>query len=86
MGNTTPEYLKITFGSKGVQNIQASNEWKPALIAGKQYANMKTNNVCPLYYSEYALLNPGVGKVKAKDFIIVINGTEYSLASIINQL
>lgn len=85
-GDIGYNYLAVNLGSKGVQNINGTNDWVPALIAGRQYPNMSTDNVLPLYYSQYALVNPGAGKVKAKDFILVVNGTEYSLASVINQL
>lgn len=82
----TDPSLLVKFKSVGVQNILGSNNWYPSMIAGRQYANMKINNVLPVYYSQYALLNPGVGKAKAKDFILVINGTEYSLAQAISKL
>lgn len=82
---TNPSLL-VKFKSLGVQNILGSNNWYPSMIAGRQYANMRVNNVLPVYYSQYALLNPGVGKAKAKDFILVINGTEYSLAQAISKL
>lgn len=86
-GMTTLEGYEthIGFGSLGKQVIHGANNWYPAMIAGRQYSNMSSGNVLPVYYSQYALINPGAGKFKAKDFILKVNGVDVSLAEVIRN-
>ena len=63
-----------------VQNKTANNAWYPSAVCGKTYEQFNNGSIAlPIYYQENITINPVMGKLRAKDFIIISGGTEVSL-------
>lgn len=72
--------VQLTNGVR--QNESDLNAFVPLAIAGRQYGNMHSGNVLPVYYSRHIQVNPKLGYLKANDFQI----GNVSLGSMLNGL
>ena len=72
--------IAVKLRNEIVQNKTVNNAWYPSAVCGKTYEQFNNGSIAlPIYYQENITINPLMGKLKAKDFIIISGGTEVSL-------